>query len=147
MSPRELAALIIAPPLAPVVLVTVMAFPNYMGDYFQSIQIVALFGIPIAYLIALCLGLPLYFFAKDHRWVNFWSLSLGGAVVADLPALLTLLFLYDTWEAGRDWKLHGTFLITGFVVGAVFWSVLRFLPPNPTLKRVCAKARSPLAPR
>jgi len=139
MSPRELAALIIAPPLAPVVFVTVMDFPNYMGDYFQSIKIVALLGIPIAYLIALCLGLPLYYFAKDRSWVSFWSLSLYGAVIADLSALLTLLFLYGTWEAGRDWRLHGTFLITGFVVGAVFWSVLRFLPSNLAFKRDALK--------
>ena len=140
MSPRELTALVIAPPLAPVVMVTVMAFPNYMGDYLATMQIVALFGIPIAYLIALCLGLPLYFLAQKYRRVNFWSLSIGGAIVADLPALLTLLFLYDTWGAGRDWKLHGTFGITGFVVGAVFWSVLRFLPHNLSFKRDCRKS-------
>lgn len=139
---RELVALIIAPPVAPVVFTTVIGFPGLlqgMSGYFGSVLIVALFGVPIAYFIALCIGLPLYFLARDRHWVNFWSLSLGGAVVADMPALITLMFLFDTWEAGREWKLHGTFIITGFVVGAVYWAVLRFWPHNLSFKRDALK--------
>ena len=135
MSPREVAALVIAPALAPVVLVTIIAFPNYMGDFFSTLQLMVLFGAPFAYGIALCLGLPLYFLAQDRRWVNFWSLSLGGAFIAVLPTLLTLLFLYDTWESGKGWRVHAAFGITGFFVGTVFWSVLRLWPNNLSPKR------------
>jgi hypothetical protein len=132
----------IAPPLAPVVwTVILIGFPNNMpSDYFGSIFIVSLFGIPIAYAIALCIGLPLYLLFRKQRWVNFWSLSFGGAFVAALPTLLTFLFRYDSWVAGRDWKVHGLFAITGFVVGAAFWSVLRYWPHNLSFKRDCRKS-------
>ena len=131
MTPSERAALFIAPPLAPVVFTTILVFPGLLQDmsgYFGSVFVVAVFGIPIAYGIALCLGLPLYLLARKLRWVNFWSLSLGAAIVAALPTLLMLLFRYDSWEAGKDWRVHGIFVITGFVVGAVFWCVLRYWP-------------------
>ena len=140
LSPGELAALVIAPPLAPVFLVMIITFPHYGGsDFFSTMQLITLFGAPIAYLLALCIGLPLYWWAKDHCWVNFWSLSLGGAFIAALPTLITLLFLYDTWEAGREWKLHAVLGITGFFVGAVFWAILRYWPHNLTFERDALK--------
>lgn len=142
MSPNERAALFIAPPIAPLAFTTALAFPRLLqgtSDFFVSVLIVTTFGIPIAYGIALCLGLPLYLLARKYHLVNFWSLSLGGAFVATLPTLLTLIFLYDSWLAGRDWRVHGVFGITGFVVGAVFWYVLR-LWPNLPFKRVCRKS-------
>lgn len=136
MSPSEKAGMYIAPALAPVVwTVILIGFPNEIpSDYFGSIFIVSLFGIPVAYVMALCLGLPLYLLFRKNRWVNFWSLSIGGAFVAALPTLLTLLILYDSWAAGRDWKLHGLFAATGFIVGTVFWAVLRYWPHNLSFK-------------
>ncbi len=137
MSPNERAGLFIAPAFAPIVWTTILVFPELpdgMSDYWGTVGIVAFFGIPVAYLMALCLGLRLYILARNVGWATFWSISLGGAAVAALPTLITLLFMYDSWEAGRDWKLHGLFALTGFVVGAVFWCVVRYWPHNNALQ-------------
>lgn len=103
ISKSEKAAMYIAPPLAPIVWAMILiGFPDHMpSDYFGTIFVISVFGTPIAYVIALCVGLPLYLLFRKQRWVNFWSLSIGGAFVAALPTLLTLIFLYDSWFAGR----------------------------------------------
>lgn len=135
MAPNERAAMYIAPPLAPVVWTTVLVFPGFfqgmgMTGFWEAVAVVAIFGIPVAYVMALCFGLPLYIMARNHCWANFWSLSFGAAAIAMLPTLVTLLFMYDSWEAGRDWKVHGLFAFTGFVVGAAFWCIVRLWPHN-----------------
>lgn len=137
MAPNERAGFFIAPPLAPVVWTAVIAATGpFQGisDYFGSVLIVAVLGVPVAYFMAVLLGLPLYLAARRLGRVTLVSCALGGAFVAALPTLIALLVLYRSWEAGRDWRVHGLFAFTGLVVGAVFWVVLREWPYNQALQ-------------
>lgn len=138
MSPNERAAFYISPLLAPVVWTAVLCYPDLsfgIGDFVSTVAIVGILGIPLAYLMALCIGWPLYIAAKKINAANYLCLSLGGTVVGALPTLVMLLFMYDSWPAGREWKVHGVFAVTGFVVGSVFWGVARYWPHNQAFKR------------
>jgi hypothetical protein len=134
MSPNERAAFLIAPPLAPVVWTTVLVYPYFQGDFWGGVFVVAVFGVPIAYLVALFLGLPLYILAKHRGWANFLSISIGGTAIGLVPTLFMLMPPYGRLETARDWRVGGAFALAGFIVGAIFWCIARYWPYNNSFK-------------
>lgn len=124
---RERIAFIIAPLTTPITFVIALVGLDFNWDFydmFETMLMMAIFCIPVAYVVALVFGLPLYIIFKQHKLINILTLTIGAAFVANLPLLL--LFLYGAYE-GEYHKLlsilPGLSLI-GAVVGLTFWIIL-----------------------
>jgi hypothetical protein len=124
---REKLALWIAPLAVPFAFVGgISGFDMSFGivDYLETVLFIAVFSLPIAYLIELFVGIPAYLVFKKLGFINFFTIVLGGAFVASSPlALMWLLGVYD----GEEQKLASTaplFLFIGAVTGFTFWAVL-----------------------
>jgi hypothetical protein len=71
--------------------------------------------------------MPLYLLFRKYRLINFWSLSMGGAVVALLPLLLLLLFSSASFrEMAQSLNVFALLALCGFLVGTAYWAVMRF---------------------
>ena len=128
LTSKERTGLIIAPAIAPAILTVFMGWPHGGNGLLEAILVMSIFGIPIAYVVALCIGLPMYWFAKSQGWVNVYTITLGGSFTAAFPMLVLLAFNYSTWDAGKNWRIHATLAATGFIVGFIYWAILKLWP-------------------
>lgn len=89
--------------------------------------IVFCLGAPIAYIVAILLGLPAYYFFYRKKWINSFNVIIGSGIVAILPLLIAYipaLLQNNGEEMGTIVFL--TFLlifICGISVGIVFWLI------------------------
>lgn len=133
---RIAAGFIIAPLFAPITAVFLILLfgdnPNYhfelqpfMNEIFGILFLFLLFGVPISYLVTGIVGIPLFLLCHKYKLLNFWSISLGGAVAPLLP--LFILHIYngymyeDPSKSAVDLYLFISFC--GFVVGIAFWLI------------------------
>ncbi len=93
-------------------------------DYLSNLLLIAFFSLPIAYIIELVVGLPIYLLFKKLGLINFTTLFLGSIVVSCSPLLL--LWLVGAYD-GEEYKLAATlpvFAFIGAVTGLTFWLTL-----------------------
>lgn len=79
------------------------------------------FGAPIAWALTIFIALPLYLILKKLNFINYWSITLGGAFVAAVPVIYGI---YDDYTRNRESEffLYISFIFSGYVVGRFFWS-------------------------
>ena len=125
----EKIAFYIAPLTVPFTFVSgISGFDMQYGivDYLSNVMLLAIFSLPVAFIIELVVGLPIYLFFKKAGLINIITLFLGGILVSCAPLLvLWLTGVYD----GEEHKLITTaslFAFIGAVVGFTFWLVLNF---------------------
>ena len=127
---------IIAPLFGPISAVFLMLLfgnnPNYhfelksfMSEIFGILYLFLLFGAPIAYLVTVLVGIPLFMLCRKYKLLNIWSISLGGAVAPLLPLSIMHLFngsMYeDSSKSAAD--LYLFISVCGLIVGMVFWLI------------------------
>ena len=140
LTPRERIALRVARLAAPIVFTIVVGFPGIlkgMSGFIEVLLVVAVFGIPIAYIVEAIFGLPVFLLARKYQLVNFWSLSFGGAVVAMLPLFVLRLLNSDSTAQTEtsSWPAFAVLGACGFAVGLLFWLVAYYRPHNNRLVR------------
>lgn len=86
---------------------------------------VAFASIPVAYLYMFFIGYRFYRLILKKKKVNFFSLTLGGIFVADIPMLL----IWPAAEVTGSTGFYTTFQLfsfCGFMVGLSFWVLLNY---------------------
>jgi hypothetical protein len=68
-----------------------------------SILVVSIFGLPIAYLAELFLGVPAWFLFRKYGIRSFWAFAAGGAVVGCL--VYVMLTLQDVESLGSSFEI------------------------------------------
>ncbi len=82
-------------------------------------------SLPVAYLYMFFIGYRFYRLILKKNRVNFFTLTLGGMFVADIPMLL----IWPLAEASSSTGFYLTlqlFSFAGFMVGLNFWVLLNF---------------------
>lgn len=131
---KERAAFIVAPLTTPITFVTFLVGRDFNWDFFdlaETILMMAVFCIPVAYVIAFAFGLPLYLFFKKRDLINIFTLSIGAIFVANLPLLLLWLVGVYAGETHKLVNIIPGISFIGFVVGLTFWAILNS-PHNKT---------------
>jgi len=126
---KERIAFILAPLTTPITFVMTLVGTDFNWDFldlFETILMMAIFCIPVAYVIAFAFGLPLYIFFKKYDLINFYTLTIGAIFVANLPLILLWLFGAYESETHKLLKIAPVMSIIGFVVGFTFWAILNF---------------------
>jgi len=138
-TPRLLLGCIVAPLAAPLVLLLIIMVsgedlrgPSYeygFNDFMEIFGLAGMFlvlGAPIAYVIALVIGLPFYFITERINYINFWSITFGSAFVSIVPILIMSapngFVLYEDPEKSSI-LFYLAISACGYVVGMVFWFI------------------------
>lgn len=159
--PKILLGCVLAPLAAPlmVLLIILVVGEDFRGSSYQfgSSDVVEIFGVagiflvlgaPIAYAIAVVIGLPLFFIAKRLGFINIWSVSLGAAITAILPILALSArngFALHTDPEKSSLLFYLVFSLCGSVVGLLFWFISGLYKQsahNQSLKRGPRKQRA-----
>ena len=125
---RQVLGIVAAPIAAPIVFTVALSAQYFIAegwsDFFDTLILIMVFGVPIAYLVAIFFGLPLFKLFQKLGWINFWSVTVGGGVVAVFPLLLLYISNADIFPFSiKDAKAFGLLFFCGLVVGAVFWLI------------------------
>lgn len=95
---------------------------NGLLSYIGSVLIVVIFGIPVVYLYEFFIAYRFYRLLLKKKRVNVFSLSVGGAFIANIPIFMVMPF--SGYEAiATTFQL---FSFIGFMVGLTFWYLLNF---------------------
>jgi len=90
-------------------------------NYLATVAIIIIGGMPVVYLYEFFIAYRFYRLLLKKGKVNVFSLSLGGALIADIPILMVMPFSgYD--GVATAFTLFG---FSGFVVGLTFWVLLK----------------------
>jgi len=125
----EKMALILAPITVPFTFVSgISGFDMQRGllDYLEIVMLIAIFSLPVAYTVEIAIGVPIYLLFKKAGLVNFFTLVLGGVLVASVPLVLLWGFGVYNGEEHKLVSIAPIFSFIGAVVGFVFWLVLNF---------------------
>jgi len=123
-------AFILAPLIMPFAFLTFAFFTDMSGfnledglmSYLGSVLIVVVFGIPVVYLYEFFIAYRFYRLLLKKKRVNIFSLSIGGAFIANIPIFMVMPFSgYDAISTTFE-----LFSFIGFVVGLTFWYLLNF---------------------
>jgi len=126
---NEKMAFYVAPVTVPFTFVSgISGFDMQFGilDYLSNVMLIAIFSLPIAYIVELIIGLPIYLFFKKAGLINIATLFLGGILVSSSP--LFILWLTGSYS-GEEHKLvtmAPLFAFIGAIVGFTFWLALNF---------------------
>lgn len=88
--------------------------------YMASAVFIVIVGIPIVYLYEFFIGFRFYRLLLKKNRINIFSLSFGGAFVADIPILMIMPFS----GFGSVSVAFQLFSFVGFMVGLAFWALL-----------------------
>ena len=92
-------------------------------------------GAPIAYAIVLLIGLPIYLVFKHKGLINFWSVTIGGALVAIAPLLIMTAnrgFILYTDPEKSSIAFYLAIAACGYAVSLVFWVIAKAGSENGT---------------
>jgi len=90
-------------------------------NYLATVAIIIVGGMPVVYLYEFFIAYRFYRLLLKKGKVNVFSLSFGGALIANIPILMVMPFSgYD--GVATAFKLFG---FSGFVVGLTFWLLLK----------------------
>lgn len=92
-------------------------FWNYLG----SVVIIIVGGMPVVYLYEFFIAYRFYRLLLKKGKVNLFSLSFGGALIADIPILMVMPFSGFNGVS----TAFQLFTFSGFVVGLTFWALLK----------------------
>ena len=89
-------------------------------SFIGSVLIIAVVGIPIVYVFEFFIGYRFYRLLLKKNRINIFSLSFGGALIADIPIFMVMPFS----GFGSVSTAFQLFSFVGFMVGLAFWFLL-----------------------
>jgi len=121
-------AILLAPLMMPFAFLPYAYFTDMSGfnmedgflTYIASAVFIVFVGIPVVYLYEFFIGYRFYRLLLKKKRVNIFSLSFGGAFVADIPILMVMPF---SGYSGVSVAFE-LFSFVGFMVGLAFWCLL-----------------------
>lgn len=128
---NESRALALAPLITPFAFVCYALYTDLSGFNFdQGVATfiglflgMALASLPVAYVYMFFIGYRFYRLLVKKKRVNFFTLTLGGVFVADIPMLL----IWPAAEMSGSVGFYQTFELfsfVGFMIGLTFWILL-----------------------
>lgn len=131
---NENRAFILAPLMMPFAFLSYAFFADIPGfnmqdgfiDYLGSALIIVIIGIPIVYLYEFFIGYRFYRLLLKKNRINIFSLSIGGALIADIPLFMIMPFSWLSSEPGDLLMPLQLFSFVGFMIGLTFWFLLNF---------------------
>lgn len=127
---REDRAFVLAPLMMPFAFLVYAYFADISGfnfdggllDYLGGVLMIIIGGMPVVYLYEFFIAYRFYRLLLKKKRVNVFSLSFGGAFIADIPILMVMPFAgYDGVATAFE-----LFTFVGFMVGLTFWYLLNF---------------------
>lgn len=140
---NESRALALAPLITPVAF-TIFAFYSDMSGFNMDDGLLTFIGLflgmalaslPVAYVYMFFIGYRFYRLLLKKNRINFFTLTLGGVFVADIPMLLI-------WPAAQTtgsisfYQTFQLFSFVGLMIGLNFWVLLNWDRLKSGLKRV-----------
>jgi hypothetical protein len=112
---RVIVAFAVAPLASPFVLVGVDSamHPTPGSAVIPTLAIVALFGLPVAYLAEILIGLPMWKLFSALGIRSLFVFGLAGAAIGTVPALLR-----------GDAGIIPPFAIAGAISAVIFWAIV-----------------------
>ena len=104
------------------------SFVSAVKNYLELTGLFVIFGVPISFLIAAALGLPLYWGARRAGFVNLWTSVSAGICVALVPWGILALLKWNLPSIGGVQGLLG-FSVVG-ISGAVGGAAFQWLEPG-----------------
>jgi hypothetical protein len=133
---RLVLAFLLAPLAAPFILfamVMLSAGPTYSG-WFTAFMVMMVTGTIASYFMAGLFGLPLFLLFRRLGLINFWTLTIGAALIGMLPPLV-VRFQSGSAHIFPNLPNTATLAICGYAVGFTFWLLVGPLAPaEDTLK-------------
>ncbi|WP_324734417.1 hypothetical protein [Pseudomonas paeninsulae] len=86
---------------------------------------IVLVGLPVVYIYEFFIGFRFYQLLSKKKRVNIFTLTLGGALIADIPMFL----IWPMTGGGGTVSFAVTFQLfsfIGFMIGLNFWALLNF---------------------
>jgi hypothetical protein len=124
---RFIASLIIAPLFAPLTMFIILTLylesiekfiPTKTKGWLASFAVIMIDGALVSYVFTIIIGLPLYFIFKRFNLINYWMLSIGGALISSIPILLG-----EGTQIKENYTAYLVLAACGFVVGTVFYLI------------------------
>jgi len=135
---RLLVAFLLSPLIVPVAIyiVSLMAYgiDTYNADKTLATSISSIW---YTYLVVLILGAPSLYVLQRKQADNLLNLTIVGAVIGLLSAILLSLF-----SGSFKWVLYLLFGVSGLLLGVLFWFMALYQPQqNTRLKKRSARRR------
>lgn len=86
---------------------------------------ITLVGLPVAYIYEFFIGYRFYQLLVKKNRVNFWTLTLGAVLVADIPMLFVLPVAGRASQVGYSLTFQ-LFSFVGLMIGLNFWFLLNY---------------------
>jgi uncharacterized membrane protein len=131
---RFITSLIVAPLFAPLTMFIILTLylesiekfiPTKTKGWLASFAIIMIDGAFISYVVTVIIGLPLYFIFKRFNLINYWTLSIGGALVASIPVLIG-----EGTQIKENYTAYTVLAACGFVVGTIFYLINNWKKTN-----------------
>ncbi len=146
---------LIAPLFAPLTMCLITFFSDAPFSYMLKTWIaptrkliiffneIMFYGSVIGYVFMIILGFPLYFIFNRFNRINYWTLSIGGALIAALPFVL-LGLSKDAKEILDNYTVYLALATCGLAVGNAFYFIVHWNPSGHLTHREARNNTPPL---
>jgi hypothetical protein len=110
---------------------------------------ILIFAIPVSYLCALVVGLPIYLILTKINKLNIFSVLVGSVIAGGVPSLILMALEAESLRqllTPHYMQSFALFSLFGLIAGLVFWIIaIKESKSNNALKQGRAKNARPLA--
>jgi hypothetical protein len=119
---RTMLAFLLSPLPAPAIYYLSAIFLQDTGGEFTlgSFGMIYFLGLPLAYLVEMIVGVPLYLISASNHWKSISLYILGGSIAG----VLLWLFISSLSDMGYYLVTLASLAIVGSVCGAIFHTIL-----------------------
>lgn len=119
---RTILAFIVAPLVVPLVFSVPALVPLHGRDYLATLIVMLIYGLPVAYLFEILLGVPAWILFRACRLKSLLAFALGGAVIG----LLVDVIMKIPSKTLHEWGLGDTLYVLAALGSALLFRVIAF---------------------
>jgi hypothetical protein len=117
---RTVLAFIVAPLVVPPVFAVPALVPFHGRDYLTILIVMSIYGLPVAYLFEILLGIPAWLLFRACRFESLLAFALGGAVIG----LVVDGIMKTASKTLHEWSLADTLYVLAALGSALLFRVI-----------------------
>jgi hypothetical protein len=114
-------AFVVAPLVVPLVFAISTLLPHQRGHFWAELVIIGVFGLPVAYIVEIFLGIPAWIIFRASRIKSPLAFALGGAAIGLLVDVIQV-----PSRALHAWSLEDTVYVAAALSSALLFRVIAF---------------------
>lgn len=115
-------AFIVAPLVVPLVFSIPALVPLHGRDYLTTLIVMSIYGLPVAYVFEILLGLPAWILFRACRFKSLLAFALGGAVIG----LLVDVIMKIPSKTLHEWSVGDLLYVVAALGSALLFRVIAF---------------------